>query len=154
MGSHPMTKWQSKLEQQTSASRIHVLVLTREKICLKTCQQIVFQSNLTISSAWSSSFSMDPYGFSSPSLISLLHHIECQQWRWGSQLSPRSILAAVPQDCGIHHSLWQSQTGLWIQAQSDMGLASCDPLWLQLFLCTHVFLENQGRRQISPTTKC
>ena len=144
MGSLPMIKWQSKQEQQTGASRIHVLVLTREKICLKTCQQIVFQSNLTISSAWSSSFSMDPYGSSSPSLISLLHHIECQQWHWGSQLSPRSILEVVPQDCGIHHLPWQSQTGLWIQAQSDMGLASSVPLCLQLSLRTRVFLENQG----------
>ena len=101
------SKSQSMLEQQTSESKIHVLVLMREEriSCLRVLQQTVFQKYWTISFAWSFSFSMDPCGFSSLSLISWLRHIECQQWRWGIQLFRCSILATGPQDCGTHHML-------------------------------------------------
>lgn len=99
-------------------------------------QKPTSQRKLTISLAWSFSFATDPYAFCFPSLIAWLHHIQLEQWRWGSRVFPRKFLVTSLQDSDIRCTLLQSRIDheIPVQLHMEFALFGFQWPWLQ---CTH-----------------
>lgn len=108
----------------------------------------ISQRKATISSAWSSSFSTAPCGFSSPSSTSSPPYTPTGLWCLDSWVFQCSIPATAPQVSCTLHSLLQSQTGPGTPLPPEMGLALFCSVCFQSLQYTHVVPEVSNLRNL------